>query len=43
LKGKFSKLQFIDQKTQHQALDVEIGSVGSGSNDGIDNGSGEEL
>jgi hypothetical protein len=35
LKGKLSKLQFIDKKTQHQASDVEIGinegASGSGS------------
>jgi hypothetical protein len=35
LKGKLSKLQFIDKKPQHQASDVEIdineGSKGSGS------------
>jgi hypothetical protein len=31
LKGQLSKLQFIDQKPQHQAPNVEIGSVGSGS------------
>jgi hypothetical protein len=40
LKGQLSKLQFVDQKPQHQAPNVEIGSVGSGSGSG--SGSEEE-
>jgi hypothetical protein len=35
IKGKFSTLQSIDNKTQHQATDVEIGV----DNDSIDSGS----